>query len=144
VDITADVWFRCHGVVPNTGFLAGALADIRLANGQIAVTDTLQVKGQDTVFALGDVTDVAESKRAGAAMRHADVIAKNITALIEGSSELVTYQPGPPGILLPLGPNGGATQLPGQGVLGPEVTAQRKGADLMTGRFSQIFGTSVA
>ncbi|MDH6590035.1 NADH dehydrogenase FAD-containing subunit [Streptomyces sp. SAI-133] len=141
VAITADVWFRCFGVVPNTRFLVGALADARWQNGQVAVTDTLQVKGQDTVFALGDVTDLAESKRAGAAMRHADVVAGNIKALIAGEDKLSTYQPGPPAILLPLGPTGGAAQLPGHGVLGADVTAQHKGADLMTGRFGALFGT---
>ncbi len=144
VDITADIWFRCFGVVPNTRFLAGALADVRGQNGQVAVTDTLQVKGQDTVFALGDITDVAESKRAGAAMRHADVVAGNIKALIAGEGELSTYQPGPPAILLPLGPGGGASQLPGRGVLGADVTAQHKGADLMTGRFGALFGLRTA
>lgn len=140
VDVTADIWFRCFGVVPNTGFLSGALADVRWQNGQVAVTDTLQVKGQDTVFAIGDITDIAESKRGGSAMRHADVVAANIKALAAGEGELSTYQPGPPAILLPLGPAGGASQLPGHGVLGAEATAQHKGADLMTGRFGALFG----
>jgi NADH dehydrogenase FAD-containing subunit len=142
VDITADIWFRCFGVVPNSGYLAGALKDVRLANGEVAVTDTLQVKGQEAVFALGDVTDIPESKRAGSAMRHANVVAGNIRALIEGTGELATYQPGPAAILLPLGPTGGAAQLPGQGVLGADVTSQHKGADLMTGRFGELFGTT--
>ncbi len=144
VDIAADIWFRCFGVVPNTGFLSGALADARWQNGQVAVTDTLQVKGQDTVFAIGDITDVDEAKRGGSAMRHAEVVARNIKTLIAGKQELSTYQPGPPAILLPLGPTGGAAQLPGQGVLGPEITAQYKGADLMTGRFGELFGTRTA
>ncbi|MCX5088275.1 FAD-dependent oxidoreductase [Streptomyces sp. NBC_00365] len=141
VDITADIWFRCFGVVPHTDYLTGALADVREANGQVAVADTLQVKGQETVFALGDITDMEESKRAGTAMRHANVVVGNIKALIEGTGELATHQPGPAAILLPLGPTGGAAQLPGQGVLGPEATSQHKGADLMTGRFSRLFGT---
>ncbi|WP_435283505.1 FAD-dependent oxidoreductase [Streptomyces koelreuteriae] len=143
VDLTADIWFRCYGVFPNTAYLAEALADARLDNGQVAVTDTLQVKGQATVFALGDITDIAEAKRGSAAMRHADVVVSNIKALIEGigEDELATYQPGPAAILLPLGPKGGASQLPGQGVLGADVTAQYKGADLLTGRFGELFGT---
>ncbi|MFG2961524.1 FAD-dependent oxidoreductase [Streptomyces sp. NPDC048291] len=141
VDITADIWFRCFGVVPSTAYLAAALTDARLASGEVAVTDTLQVKGQDTVFALGDITDIPEAKRGGSAARHAAVVADNIKALMAGSGELVTYQPGPAAILLPLGPSGGAAQLPGQGVLGPEAAAQYKGADLLTGRFGKLFGT---
>ncbi|WP_328687804.1 FAD-dependent oxidoreductase [Streptomyces phaeochromogenes] len=142
VEITGDIWFRCFGVVPNTAFLAGALADARRENGQVAVTDTLQVKGQSNVFSLGDITDVAEQKRASAAMLHSEVVAANIKALITGEGELTTYQPGPPAILLPLGPGGGASQLPGQGVVGAEVTSQFKGTDMMTERFRDIlFGT---
>lgn len=142
LELAADIWFRCFGVSPNTYYLAGALADARLTDGRIAVSDTLQVKGQGTVFALGDVTDVAEAKRAGAAMRHADVVARNITVLIDGiGDQLETYSPGPSSITLPLGPTGGATQLPGQGVVGAKATAQRKGTDLMTGHFRSMFGT---
>ncbi|MGW1027930.1 FAD-dependent oxidoreductase [Streptomyces sp. NPDC002577] len=144
VDITADIWFRCFGVVPQTGYLAGALADVRGANGQVAVTETLQVKGQDTVFALGDITDVAEPKQASAANRHVEVVAGNIKALIEGKQELAAYQPGPAAIILPLGPTGGAAQLPGRGIAGPDVTSQFKGADLMTGRLGQLFGVGGA
>lgn len=145
VEITGDIWFRCFGVVPNTAFLAGALADARWENGRVAVSDTLQVKGQNSVFSLGDITDVAEQKRASAAIRHSEVVAANIKALITGEGALTTYQPGPPAILLPLGPNGGASQMPGQGVLGAEATAQYKGADLMTERFRELlFGTGTA
>lgn len=140
IDVIGDIWFRCYGERPNTGYLVGALADVRHGSGRIAVTETLQVKGQDTVFAVGDITDLPESKRAGAAMRHAAVAARNITSLIEGGTPAAAYEVGPAAIVLPLGPEGGATQRLGEGVAGPEVTAQYKGADLMTGRFTQLFG----
>ncbi|MFI1704998.1 NAD(P)/FAD-dependent oxidoreductase [Streptomyces griseoruber] len=144
IDITADIWFRCFGVVPQTGYVTGALAGARLANGQVTVDDTLRVTGQHTVFALGDITDLPEAKRAGSAMRHAEVVAQNVTALIKKEGDLATYQPGPAAILLPLGPGGGASQLPGMGVVGPEITAQYKGGDLMTGRFAETFGIGKA
>ncbi|MCM2393268.1 FAD-dependent oxidoreductase [Streptomyces albipurpureus] len=139
-EVTAQVWFRAYGVTPASDYLAGALAPARLASGHVEVTPSLQVKGQTTVFALGDITDVAEAKKAGAAMQHAEVIAGNITSLIEGGTELASYEPGPAAILLPLGPTGGAAELPGGELLGPEVTAQYKGADLMVGRFAETFG----
>ncbi|MFJ8026780.1 FAD-dependent oxidoreductase [Streptomyces sp. NPDC096311] len=144
VGITADIWFRCFGVTPQTGYLAGALVDVRLPNGQVAVTETLQVKGQDAVFALGDITDVAEPKQASAANRHVEVVAGNIKALIEGRRELAAYQPGPAAIILPLGPTGGAAQFPGRGIAGPDVTSQFKGQDLLTGRLGQLFGVGGA
>ncbi|WP_405863750.1 FAD-dependent oxidoreductase [Streptomyces sp. NBC_00005] len=140
IDVTGDIWFRCYGGRPHTDYLVGALADVRHGGGRIAVTESLQVKGQETVFALGDITDLPESKRAGAAMRHAAVVARNITSLIEGDAPTAPYEVGPAAIMLPLGPNGGATQRPGEGIGGPEVTAQYKGADLLTGRFTQLFG----
>ncbi|WP_329026342.1 FAD-dependent oxidoreductase [Streptomyces sp. NBC_00690] len=141
-EVSAQVWFRAYGVTPASAYLAGSLAPARLDSGRVEVLPSLQVKGQTTVFALGDITDVAEPKRAGAAMQHAEVIAGNITALIGGGKELTSYEPGPAAILLPLGPTGGATELPGGELLGPEVTAQYKGADLMVGRFSETFGLS--
>ncbi|MGW6456050.1 FAD-dependent oxidoreductase [Streptomyces sp. NPDC055078] len=139
-EVSADVWFRAYGVTPASDYLAGPLAGARLASGHVEVTPSLQVKGQTTVFALGDITDVAEAKRAGAAIQHAEVIAGNITSLIAGGTELAAYEPGPAAILLPLGPSGGAAELPGGELLGPDVTAQYKGADLMVGRFSETFG----
>ncbi|MEU4841846.1 hypothetical protein [Nocardia testacea] len=93
VDITADIWFRCFGVVPNTELLAGALADIRRPDGRLAVTDTLQVKGQDTVLAVGDITDIAESKRGSYAKFHAGVVAANIKALITATASCRRISP---------------------------------------------------
>ncbi|MET9384242.1 hypothetical protein ABZY09_24960 [Streptomyces sp. NPDC002928] len=108
------------------------------------MTETRQVKGQDTVFALGDITDVAEPKQATAANRHVEVVAGDIKALVEGKRELAAYQPRPAAIILPLGPAGGAAQLLGRGNAGPDVTSQFKGADLLTGRLGQLLCASTA
>ena len=53
-EVTADIWFRCHGVTPVSDYLAGGLVAARRADGFVAVTPYLQVTGQDRVFALGD------------------------------------------------------------------------------------------
>lgn len=142
--VTADIWFRCFGGAPVTDYLAGSLRAARLPGGQIEVTESLAVAGHDTVYAIGDITSVEEAKQAGAAIRHAEVVAANIRAAVTGEGDRAVYQPGD-AILLPLGPAGGASQLPGVGIVGAEVTAQHKGADLMTGRFDVLFGkTAVA
>lgn len=141
--LTADIWFRCYGGEPVTDYLAGSLRAARLPGGQVEVTESLAVAGHDTVYAVGDITSVAEAKQAGAAVRHAAVVAANIRAAITGEGERAVYQPGD-AILLPLGPAGGASQIPGVGIVGAEVTAQHKGADLMTGRFDELFGKTVA
>jgi apoptosis-inducing factor 2 len=142
-EITADLWFRCFGVSPVSDYLAGELAVARGADGFVAVTPFLQVTGQDKVFALGDVAD-ADHKMAGIASRQAQVVAGNIRAQITGG-ELTAWQPGPAAIIVPVGPDGGSGQFPGQDELvSPERVAQLKGRDMLIGRYAELLGLSEA
>lgn len=129
--VEADIWFRCYGVVPSTSYLAEDLATARRPDGHLEVTSQLHLDGHPHVFAIGDVTAIAEPKMAKAAEIHAKVAAANIRARITGG-EPAAYEPGPPGISLPLGPGGGASYAPSVGVLGPEQTSRLKGLDLRT------------
>jgi apoptosis-inducing factor 2 len=144
-EVTADIWFRCYGVIPVSDYLAGGLAGARGADGHIEVTPTLQVAGQDRVFALGDVS-TADRKVAGAAGRQAVVVAGNIRALIEAAPDaagtaLAEYELSPPGIVVPIGPEGGSGQRPGvEELLPPEMVAQLKGRDMMVDRFAELLG----
>jgi len=146
-EVTADLWFRCYGVIPVSDYLAGGLAGARRADGMIEVTPTLQVTGQDRVFALGDVS-TADRKVAGAASRQAAIVAGNIQALIEAGPDagaagaaLSRYEAAPPGIVVPIGPEGGAGQRPGsEELLPPEMVAQIKGRDMMVARFAEMLG----
>jgi apoptosis-inducing factor 2 len=150
-EVTADIWFRCYGVIPVSDYLAGGLAGARGPDGHIQVAPTLQVVGQDRVFALGDLS-TADRKTAGAAGRQATVVAGNIRALIEAGAgsaagsggagpQLGEYQPTPPGIVVPIGPEGGSGQRPGsEDLLPPELVAQLKGRDMMVGRFEELLG----
>jgi apoptosis-inducing factor 2 len=138
--VTADIWFRCFGVVPNSDYLGDALAPARRSDGFIEVSPTLQVTGQTTVFALGDLS-TADAKMAGFAGRQAAIVAENVTALAQGRSELVDYQSMGVAIAVPIGPTGGAGQFPGQDeIVGRDVIAEVKGRDLMVDRFSELFG----
>jgi NADH dehydrogenase FAD-containing subunit len=47
--LTADIWFRAFGVSPQSGYLRGALAEARDANGYLRVNEQLRVDGQDRV-----------------------------------------------------------------------------------------------
>ncbi|MFC6087289.1 NAD(P)/FAD-dependent oxidoreductase [Sphaerisporangium aureirubrum] len=145
-EITADIWFRAYGVHANSGYLAGGRLTTRTPQGQVPVTETLNVHGYDHVYAIGDITDVAEAKMAGYAMQHAEVVAQNITAQLRGERPTGAYQPSPhPMILLPLGPRGGVGQLPtpdGPAVVPAETVIEYKGADLFTGRMAEQFGTA--
>ena len=142
--MTADLWFRCYGVVPNSDYLGEALSLARRADGYVEVSPTLQVAGQTTVFALGDLS-TADAKMAGFAGHQAATVAANITALASGSAELVDYQSMGTAIVVPIGPTGGAGQFPGQDeIVGREVVADVKGRDMMVDRFAALFGLAVA
>ncbi|MGH3578549.1 MAG: FAD-dependent oxidoreductase, partial [Mycobacterium sp.] len=140
--LQADIWFRCYGVNPTSDYLVGDLAAARRSDGFVEVDDRLRVTGFDNVFAIGDVTAVAEPKMAGAAGRHAKVVEANILALSSGERPEAIYTPGPPGVLVPIGMSGGASQVPGPdgpSVLGAGPTAQYKGEHLMIERFADLF-----
>jgi apoptosis-inducing factor 2 len=142
-ELTADIWFRCYGVRPVSDYLAGSLAGARQPDGRVAVAPSLQVIGQGRVFALGDVA-AADHPMAGAAGRQAAIVAANIRAFITGQGELAEYQAPPPGIVVPIGPQGGAGQRGGQDdLLPPEVVAELKGRDMMVDRYIALLGVPV-
>ncbi|GAB3297148.1 NAD(P)/FAD-dependent oxidoreductase [Parasphingorhabdus pacifica] len=140
--ITADIWFRCHGVVPSTDYLAEDLAAARLANGQLDLTAELRLPGHEHIFAIGDVTAVPEAKMAKAAELHAGVVATNIRSLIQQGGELATYEPAPPGISLPLGTAGGVSYAPSVGVVGADQTSQLKGMHLRHEVYTELLNLS--
>ena len=91
------------------------------------------------MFALGDVA-AADLKTAGRAGREAEIVVANIRALLEGG-ELQAYEPTPPAIVIPLGPSGGASELPGQDeVAGAETTATIKGEHMFVDAYHELFG----
>ncbi|MFF3437359.1 NAD(P)/FAD-dependent oxidoreductase [Streptosporangium sp. NPDC002721] len=140
-EVTADIWYRCHGVTPLTGYLADDLAPALTERRLVEVTPELRVTGQDSVFALGDITTLGPPMAAHAGMQ-ADVVAANIRALITGEGEVGEYEPMPPVILVPLGPDRGAGQLPGQdGVLDSAGVTQIKGGNLLIEKQEEFFGT---
>jgi NADH dehydrogenase FAD-containing subunit len=144
-EITADIWFQCFGVVPNSDYLGDALAHARRADGYIEVEPTMQVVGHERVFALGDLS-TADANMAGFAGREAETVAANITALASGSgSELTTYESMGTAIAVPIGPRGGAGQFPGQDdIVGSDIISDLKGRDMMVDRFQDLFGLAVA
>jgi NADH dehydrogenase FAD-containing subunit len=140
VDIAADIWFQCYGSAPVTDYLADELAGALTAGERLEVTPELRVRGHETVFALGDIT-TADSDGAGVAGRQGDLVAANIRALINGDGPLATYEPLGAVIVVPIGPEGGAGQLPGSDdIAGPETIAAIKGRDMMVDRFAEKFG----
>lgn len=144
VEIEAQMWFRCYGSRPVSDYLTGPLAAARNGLGQILVEENLSVVGHPTVYALGDVTDVKEAKRATAAIAHAEVVAANIRAAILGGGTAATYSTPPDRIVLALGPDAGASQViepdGTRRVLGAAETAAIKDADLYWVSATELFG----
>lgn len=144
--IEADIWFRAFGVRTNSGFLTGREIGALNHKGQLSVTPRLNVEGHRHIYAIGDLTDVAEAKMAGFALLHAAVVAENIIGQIGGEEPKAEYQPSPiPAVLLPLGPTGGVGQFPtpeGPSLLSVEDVIAWKGGDLLSGRFAELFGTA--
>ena len=145
-EVTADIWFSCHGVVPVSDYLTGGLAAARGSDGLIEVSPSLQVSGQSRVFALGDVC-TADRKVAHAAMTEAEVVAANIRALIEagpgGEAEAVLrdYERMPPAIMVPIGPDNGSGQQPDSEELWPpELVAEMKGRHMNVDLFAEFMG----
>ncbi|MFE1438124.1 NAD(P)/FAD-dependent oxidoreductase [Streptomyces sp. NPDC058739] len=147
-ELTADIWFRAHGVRTNGDYLADGALTTRTDRGRVRVTGTLTVEGYDHVYAIGDLTDLPEAKMAGYAMQHARVAAANISAQLRGETPGAVYTPSPvPSVLLPLGPERGVGQFPSEEdptaavVVPAEVVARYKGTDLFVGMFRELFGT---
>jgi len=133
--VEADIWFRCYGVSPVTGYLAGDLAGARTADGYLRVTPELHLDGFENVYAVGDIVAL-DANKAAIAGRQAAVVAENIRAAITGDGERQTYTVAPLSIILPLGPAGGAGQRADTGELVPaQVVSQLKGADMMIDRY---------
>ncbi|QCB97815.1 FAD-dependent oxidoreductase [Arthrobacter sp. PAMC25564] len=135
--IDADIWFRCYGIAPQTGYLAGDLLAARTAEGYLLVTPELTVAGSKNVYALGDIAAIDVNK-ASVAGNQARIAAANIRAQLAGSTERTEYTPAPPVIILPLGPAGGSGQLPGGEIAGTELISRIKGQDMMITRYAEI------
>jgi apoptosis-inducing factor 2 len=140
--ITADIWFQCFGVTPVSDYLTGDLAAARRPDGFVNVGPALQVAEHQNVFAIGDVS-TADAKMAGMAGMQAQLVAANIIKMVNGDNDLTPYEPYGDAIVIPIGPEGGSGQLPGQEALASrEMVASVKGRDLMVERFAETLGTT--
>ena len=71
----------------------------------------------------------------------AQLVAANIIKMVNGDHDLAPYEPYGTAIVVPIGPEGGSGQLPGQEELASrEMVASVKGRDLMVDRYAEIFG----
>ena len=135
--VAADLWFRCHGLAPVTGYLTGSLAAARTVDGYLSVTPSLTVVGCAGVYAVGDIV-AGDANRVSVARAQAEVVAANISASLNGGT-VSAYAPPPMTIVLPLGPYGGAGQRPDGEIVPAAIVSQVKGTDMFLGRYHELF-----
>jgi apoptosis-inducing factor 2 len=70
------------------------------SRGQIKIRTTFQLESYSNIYAIGDVTNLAEQKQATKAPKHAQIAAANILAQLRGSRPKKTYSGQPELIII--------------------------------------------
>ncbi|BGP18629.1 hypothetical protein JCM10213_004178 [Rhodosporidiobolus nylandii] len=149
-EVKADFVFVAHGNSPNTGFIGAFDPALLNAQKQVAVKPSFQLKSDDGrydhIFAMGDITDVQESKLALHAGNHVPIFTKNLLALILAGGPksasppaLKSYSPGGKMIGISIGPNGGAGQFFFGIVFPPWLMAFAKSKTLFVDKFEATY-----
>lgn len=111
-ELSTNIVLVTAGGVPNTNFLKATKIPLD-SHGCIEVTPTYQVRGFDTIFALGDSAATGEPRLAFVAKMQSEIVVKNIAACVNKSA----LKSGPVHLLpigiVPIGPKFGWGQLPG-------------------------------
>ncbi|KAG9305395.1 hypothetical protein G9A89_011528 [Geosiphon pyriformis] len=139
--IESDVQFIATGAQPNTSLVATLDESLLEEDSRLVkVAPTLQLDHEEFphIFAVGDITNVKETKLAYRAGAQATIVVKNIEALTSGKSKkLQAYKPGPEAIFVTIGKTNGAGLLPMLGgvVVGPFMVKGIKGKNLFVDRY---------
>lgn len=123
--IEADVVMKCIGNKINSEAYQSSLSDKVDEKNQLKVNEYFQVEGLDNVFAVGDCCNSKEIKEAYVAQSHAANVSENIRRLIE-SKPLKIYKAGQSAMVVPVGKDGGVSELPNGMVMGNFFTKKIK------------------
>ncbi|KAH0578275.1 Apoptosis-inducing factor 2 [Termitomyces sp. J132] len=107
--LTPDLVIPCRGPRPNTSIISAALgADALTPAGHVKVLNTFQLPNHPHIFACGDIADLNEQRQIGKHRGHADVVSKNVLALLDGHKPSAIYKGTMEMIFITIGKNGGA------------------------------------
>ncbi|KAL8057900.1 hypothetical protein ABFX02_04G213600 [Erythranthe guttata] len=140
--IKADCLFVCTGKPTGSAWLKEtAFKDSLDSFGRLKVDENFRVKGHTNVFAVGDITDVKESKQGYLAQKHALMAAKNLKVLMSGEKEtkMASYKPQPIKVIVSLGRRDAAAQYPWTTLIG-RVPGLIKSKDLFVGKTRKQLG----
>lgn len=129
VKMESDLTFFCGGSEVNNGSFQAKFAEQMDEHGRLKVNRFLQVEGCQNIFACGDCANVPEPKMGYTARVQAAHLAKNLI-LIDMQKIPKEYVPSHPAMMVPLGPELGAAQLPNGMLVGNTLTSIIKGKNL--------------
>ncbi|WP_068116876.1 NAD(P)/FAD-dependent oxidoreductase [Tropicimonas marinistellae] len=141
--IRADLVFPATGACPRTDLLT-PLPDARIgADGRVVADRWMRPSALPNVLAAGDAVDLGDAMTIVATTRQVPWLERAIRSMLAGRQldRTPPYTPwrNPP-ILLPLGPQMGASYLPPAGVQGPIPTRLIKGRALFVPKHRRQFG----
>ncbi|XP_061342871.1 uncharacterized protein LOC133289005 [Gastrolobium bilobum] len=143
--IEADCHFLCTGKPLASAWLKDTVLKNDLDfHGRIVVDEKLRVKGRGNVFAVGDITDIPEIKQGFLAQKQAEVVAKNLRLIIEGTKEcgitgMETYKPHSVLAIVSLGRKDAVAQVPLMTICG-RIPGIIKSGDLFVGKTRKHMG----
>ncbi len=139
--IDADLVIPAIGAKPQTSLLQTVDGVVFDDHGRASVDDRLRPTDNPDLFVIGDIASTGDTMTIVGLTRQVNWLKKAIKAHLRGKAmtEVKPYKPwSKPLILLPLGPDKGASALP-FGVAGPLLTSAIKGKKLFIPRYHREF-----
>ncbi|XP_078614182.1 ferroptosis suppressor protein 1-like [Branchiostoma floridae x Branchiostoma japonicum] len=137
-EISADLVIPCTGLKVNSTAYKDSLASSVEDNGSLKVNNLFEVQGTERIYAIGDCTNIPETKMAYRAGMHAELLAKNILAQETGGT-VKEYKPDPFIMVVSVGRKAGMGQK-GSSLLPEFVVRMVKSRDMGTGRYWKEMG----
>ena len=139
-----DLLVWCTGGRPNTPYMRPQLAGALNDQGRVRVGPDLRVVGHESLFALGDITDLNENKMAWHIAGQVPVAARNIRRVLQGlsqTSSLSIYRPQTdnPKMAVTLGSQQGVMHMPIFGVIrSPLLTRKAKAEHMLVPKYRRL------
>jgi apoptosis-inducing factor 2 len=144
--IPYDLLIWCVGGTPNTEYMKSNFVHTLNSAGRIRVSPELLIAGSNSIFALGDITDLDENKMAWHIDSQVKNAAHNIRAVLGGNRDapnLKIHKPqtGNPMMAITLGSRNGVLHLPVVGVVRSSTFARiAKAGHMLVPKFRKALG----
>eukprot|EP00058_Branchiostoma_floridae_P007957 XP_002593445.1 hypothetical protein BRAFLDRAFT_70777 [Branchiostoma floridae] len=139
-EISADLVIPCTGLKVNSMAYKDSLAFSMEDNGSLKVNNFFEVQETEGIYAIGDCTNIPETKMTYRAGMHAELLAKNILAQETGGIKK-EYKPDPFIMTLSLGRKAGMGQK-GSSLLPEFMVRMLKSRDMMAWKVWRDMGQS--